>query len=984
MMTPSLVPPLPQVLSDSQTNDNSIHIIFPNQETKQKYFEIKRKIKLVNNLNSTTKFLNNCISANIIPKSFRINVKTNIQNSPQFEQSWQNSKNKSSKKLINLAIKENKKKLLKINSDLVTSKQELLNSLSLINKVKVNKFLDDFSQKINATSEKNKLKKFNFLRAGASHDRPPHLNSSNKSKNRPGKRCRERKRQQLINQKKQQISTVYNFSSVNIDNNQLSVLYKGLSFNVKGNCPTESDILSDLQRFDRRMLWKEYFHDKDNASFTPSVFYKEKINLPPGPTPKPLQIFLNTVSTNIRDKNNWNKHLIDPTRKNISKGEERGLDKLISNQKEQRIIIKQCDKGNGVAIFNYDDYIILCRKHLNSLQPQTQGLPPLPYYRQASDKDITLAKQTILQTLNLGLGLGYISKEEYSTMNPQNYGLGKFYQIPKVHKKYETGSLPPFRPIISGIGSITEKLSIFVDFHSKSLVKNIPTYLQDTPDFLRSLEAINSERNIPNTAILCTIDVSSLYTNIRKEDAIQALDESLNQRPDQKVPTVYILQILALVLQFNFFQFGNEKYQQLIGCAMGSVCSPTVACLVMHKIDQQFKELAIRIMNSEDPIMMLKRFIDDYFMIWTGPWQKLEEFLTEINEIHPTLKFTYDYTCPFPCEISDELEHDCFCHSRSIPFLDTMVEIKEGKLVTDLYTKPSNKPGFLSPDSNHPKHIAKNIPYSRLFTLLRICSKKGSFEKRVAEFKDLLLSRGYLPQVINNAIERINRITRSEALKKVVSKKNTDRVPLTITYHPALPSISSILKNSWNVMVRDKHMKQVFQKPPMVAYKQPYTSLRNLLVKTKLQVRDQRKIPGFKKCRKDRCNTCPLVEESTVVTSSVDKSIKVFLNSHITCESSNVIYCIFCNKQGCNQISYIGETERQLKVRIREHIGYIHNLNINTPTGHHFNMPNHSLENMRIQVIEKCKENSRVYRKIREQRFINLFETRHKGLNKKM
>ena len=186
------------------------------------------------------------------------------------------------------------------------------------------------------------------------------------------------------------------------------------------------------------------------------------------------------------------------------------------------------------------------------------------------------------------------------------------------------------------------------------------------------------------------------------------------------------------------------------------------------------------------------------------------------------------------------------------------------------------------------------------------------------------------------------------------------------------------------ILVRDKHMKRVFPKPPMVAYKQPPTALRNLLVKTKLQVRNQRKIPGLKKCRKDRCNTCPLVEESTVVTSSVDKNIKVFLNSPITCESNNVIYCIFCNKQGCNKIQYIGETERELKVRIREHIGYVNNLNISTPTGHHFNMPNHSVENMRIQVIEQCKENSRVYRKIREQRFISLFETLRNGLNKKM
>jgi hypothetical protein len=81
---------------------------------------------------------------------------------------------------------------------------------------------------------------------------------------------------------------------------------------------------------------------------------------------------------------------------------------------------------------------------------------------------------------------------------------------------------------------------------------------------------------------------------------------------------------------------------------------------------------------------------------------------------------------------------------------------------------------------------------------------------------------------------------------------------------------------------------------------------------------------------------------------------------------------------------YIGETERQLKVRIREHISYVHNLNIATPIGFHFNLPNHSVQNMKVQVIEKCKETSTVYRKIREQTFINLFESFRKGLNKKL
>ena len=69
-------------------------------------------------------------------------------------------------------------------------------------------------------------------------------------------------------------------------------------------------------------------------------------------------------------------------------------------------------------------------------------------------------------------------------MDPSDTGPGKFYQIFKVHKPHPPLSLPPGRPIISGRGSITENISRFVDFHAKPMVEQLPSYIQDTPDFL--------------------------------------------------------------------------------------------------------------------------------------------------------------------------------------------------------------------------------------------------------------------------------------------------------------------------------------------------------------------------------------------------------------------------------------------------------------------------------------------------------------------
>ena len=58
--------------------------------------------------------------------------------------------------------------------------------------------------------------------------------------------------------------------------------------------------------------------------------------------------------------------------------------------------------------------------------------------------------------------------------------------------------------------------------------------------------------------------------------------------------------------------------------------------------------------------------------------------------------------------------------------------------------------------------------------------------------------------------------------------------------------------------------------------------------------------------------------------------------------------------------------------------------NCTTSTGEHFNLPNHSIANMNVSIVEKCCNDSKMYRKIRESFFINKFETKHLGLNRKM
>ena len=53
----------------------------------------------------------------------------------------------------------------------------------------------------------------------------------------------------------------------------------------------------------------------------------------------------------------------------------------------------------------------------------------------------------------------------------------------------------------------------------------------------------------------------------------------------------------------------------------------------MGKLEEQLKDLG-------KPLW--KRFIDDIFVIWTGSKSEFITFMTKINQIHNTIKFTHE------------------------------------------------------------------------------------------------------------------------------------------------------------------------------------------------------------------------------------------------------------------------------------------------------------------------------------------------------
>ena len=118
---------------------------------------------------------------------------------------------------------------------------------------------------------------------------------------------------------------------------------------------------------------------------------------------------------------------------------------------------------------------------------------------------------------------------------------------------------------------------------------------------------------------------------------------------------------------------------------------------------------------------------------------------------------------------------------------------------TDLFTKPTDKHQHLLSSSCHPQHTNKAIPFSLALRLRLICSTDVKFKLRINELNTYLLARGYNNIFLEEQFVRAANISRTNALQ-TNPKDSNDVVPVVVTYNPALPLISNILRKHFYIL----------------------------------------------------------------------------------------------------------------------------------------------------------------------------------------
>ena len=141
----------------------------------------------------------------------------------------------------------------------------------------------------------------------------------------------------------------------------------------------------------------------------------------------------------------------------------------------------------------------------------------------------------------------------------------EFYTLTKIHK-----AIPVGRPIVSGSGGPTERISSFVDSLLQPIAQKQESYIKDTAHFINFIE----NTLLPEAAILATLDVCLLYTNIPQEEGIEIVCHFYEEHYHQSIlpiPTQFLGDlIMRLILTENSFKFNDKHYLQADGIEMGT------------------------------------------------------------------------------------------------------------------------------------------------------------------------------------------------------------------------------------------------------------------------------------------------------------------------------------------------------------------------------------------------------------------------------
>lgn len=580
-----------------------------------------------------------------------------------------------------------------------------------------------------------------------------------------------------------------------------------------------------------------------------------------------------------------------PTLLNATSNEHKALSELQSNFD---IVIREADKGSAIIIMNVDFYRENVLKQLNN---NKYTLSP----RSIEDTTKLLIRKRTQLIKNFNT---YLLPEEQKFIIGHEHNLAHIYLNPKIHKSQtiiseinkdnaeiiqlnEPNDLP-FRPITSGTRCPLKNLATLLNKLLAPFSQKVGSYVKDTWHVLSKLP-----KKCQKKTELISFDVKDLYTNIDNDLGRIAITYYVNKYPElchDRLNKEFVLSSLELLQSNIYFQFEEKVYQQINGCAMGKDYGPNYATLSVGFLEETKLYPEIRrifpTQTAEDIIKNYIRYQDDCLTFNQSQFDTNQLFEL-FNNLHPGLEFTIEKS-----------------HSQ-LPFLDILLQIKDKKIITSMYHKPTDSFNYLNFASNHPAHTKRNIPYSLARRIRGIVSTKLDRIKSYLELRLRLLVKAYPDNLIKNAILKAESQSRDSIINPITTNLSTtvNLTPNTLTLVTTHHNILDNIGHTFITLAKDSKVDSLKQHKMIHALRQPP----NLKLKLMRTNNYRSSIFEVKSCNRSNCGLCTIYKNIITATSyTLKNKMTIKPNANFDCNSTNLIYCIICPNCGGH---YIGQTE---------------------------------------------------------------------------
>lgn len=462
----------------------------------------------------------------------------------------------------------------------------------------------------------------------------------------------------------------------------------------------------------------------------------------------------------------------------------------------------------------------------------------------------------------------------------------RFYLLPKIHKDPKDWSrphkIPPGRPIVSDCDSESYYTAEYIEYFLNPISQRHASYLRDTYDFIQKTKNLT----IPTDALLFTIDIDSLYTNIETQAGISAVQDCFKRFPDPKRPDEYIIKLLEINLTKNDFEFNSKFYLQTKGTAMGKKFAPSYANIFMAAWEHS------ALTNFPLKPFAYYRFLDDIWGVWTYGREEFQRFTTHLNNHQSSITIKF--------EINDQ----------QVNFLDVVTYKgpkfeKQNQLDYKVYFKPTDTHSLLHKSSFHPKHTFRGVIKSQILRFYRISSQETDFKMAVKTLFKALKKRGYGRTYLRKIFK-----TFQQSIANPTTTTNTRNkiIPLVTFYSQQSKQLNRATKENFNKFIEPTRFIQKHR--PIAAFKRNKNLLDTLVSSKTSQQQKPTRAEAHKHYTVRRW-----------VQNKTNKNIyETQRNTSAgVCNCIYLIYCTKCHKQ------YVGQTKNQLSLRTYQHTYNIRN-----------------------------------------------------------